>query len=198
MVHLTELMAGDFTAADEPSLFAAWFAEAARTETVNPTPRARRASRALVQSQCEEEPQRLSCSTPRRPGASPPISPSCLNYCVNRELLPASPKPKAQRAQPVALQEASSAKLLWAARPSSFLTHRPTSGSVQGTRGRARYSRSPPSLISFPKASLIALFLRAWDGTPLPAPRSARRLTSASSSAMLMGRRSLTSISRAS
>ena len=48
MVHLTELMAGDFTAADEPSLFAAWFAEAERAETVNPTPRARRASRAYV------------------------------------------------------------------------------------------------------------------------------------------------------
>ena len=81
-----------------------------------------------------------------RPGASPPTSPRCVKYCVNRELLPACPKLKAQRAQPVALQGASSAKLLWAAaRPSSFLRHRPTSGSVQGTRGRARYSRSPPA-----------------------------------------------------
>jgi hypothetical protein len=36
-----------------------------------------------------------------------------------------------------------------------------------------------PSLISFPKASLITLFLRAWDGTPLPAAgvrRGDRRL----------------------
>jgi pyridoxamine 5'-phosphate oxidase len=35
--HPTELTAGDFTAADEPlRLFAAWFAEAERTEPVNP------------------------------------------------------------------------------------------------------------------------------------------------------------------
>ena len=30
-----------------------------------------------------------------------------------------------------------------------------------------------PSLITFPKTSTIASFLRAWDGTPLPAPWSA-------------------------
>ena len=35
--HRTELMTGDFTAADEPlRLFAAWFAEAERAEPVNP------------------------------------------------------------------------------------------------------------------------------------------------------------------
>jgi hypothetical protein len=32
-----------------------------------------------------------------------------------------------------------------------------------------------PSLISFPKASLVALFLRAWDGTRLPAALVRRR-----------------------
>ena len=87
--------------------------------------------------------------TATRPDASPSTSPSCLKHCVNRELLPACPKPKAQQAQPVPLQEASSA--LWAARPSSFLRHWPTSGSTQGTRGRARYSRSPPQPDQLPQ-----------------------------------------------
>ena len=64
------------------------------------------------------------------------------------------------------LQEASSA--LWAARPSSFKAS-------ANIRINSRHSRTSevftvsPSPISFPRASLIALFLRARDTPPLPA-----------------------------
>ena len=49
-----------------------------------------------------------------RPESSPPTSPSCLKYCVSRELLPVFPN-QAQRAQPLALQGVTAAKLLRAA-----------------------------------------------------------------------------------
>jgi hypothetical protein len=102
---------------EHPATTLQWWAEGLLHYSLSPPrprPRACR-SAPVVGATRWDDARRLISSPATRRGAWLLTSPSCLKYCVSRELLPALQNLKAQRAQPLALQAATAAKVLWAA-----------------------------------------------------------------------------------